>query len=412
MDVEISPLRSTLVMILAGGKGERLWPLTRDRAKPSVPFGGIYRIIDFSLSNCLNSGLHKIYLLTQYRSMSLNRHIAEGWQSRFRGELDEFVQPIPPQQRTVETWYRGTADAVYQNIYALQEHRPERVLILSGDHVYKMNYARMLRHHQEKDAEVTVACIPVPLEEATRFGVVEADAEGRIVGFQEKPSAPRPMPGDRSRAFCSMGIYLFNTRTLIRCVVNDAKSSETTHDFGRDVIPREIGGRRVFAYDFSSEEHPEQGAYWRDIGTVDAYYEANMELLDIEPRFNLYDRSWPIRTWQANSPPAKVVSPAADTPAVVENSILSAGCVVSGATVRHSVLSPDIVVRRGAVVEDAVVFNHVVIGPGARVRRAIIDKNVVVPAGFQIGWDSEADRARLAVSPGGVAVIPRGLRLS
>jgi len=403
---------TTLVMILAGGRGERLYPLTRDRAKPSVPFGGIYRIIDFTLSNCLNSGLRSIYLLTQYRSISLTRHIAQGWQSLFRGELGEFVQPVSPQQRFTETWYRGTADAIYQNIYTLQEHRPKRVLILSGDHVYKMNYMEMLRFHVEKNAEITVACIPSPLKDATRFGVMEVDSDWRIVGFEEKPASPKPMPQNPDMALCSMGIYVFETETLIKCVVEDAKRPDTTYDFGRDVIPAQVGRRRLFAYDFNRQARPDQPAYWRDIGTIDAYYAANMELLHFEPQFNLYDKAWPVRTLQLNLPPAKVLSPSRDLPAKVENSLISPGCIITGATVVHSILSPGVRVEKGAVVEDSIVFNDVVVREGARVRRTIIDKRVVVPPGFQIGYDHDADRRRFFVSPGGVVVIPRAMRIT
>lgn len=402
---------STLVMILAGGRGERLYPLTRDRAKPSVPFGGIYRIIDFTLSNCLNSGLRRIYLLTQYRSISLVRHLAQGWQSLFRGELDEFVQPVAPQQRFGQMWYRGTADAVYQNIYTLQEHRPKRVLILSGDHVYKMNYLEMLRFHAEKDAEITIACIPCPLDEASRFGVMEVDEDWRIVGFTEKPKKPKPMPQRPDMALCSMGIYVFNTDILIKSVVEDSKRAETTHDFGRDVIPAQVGRRRLFAYDFAQQARPEQPAYWRDIGTIDAYYAANMELLQFQPQFNLYDPSWPIRTLQLNLPPAKILAASPTQPAQVQNSLVSAGCVVTGAKVVHSILSPSVRVEPGAVVEDSIIFNDVVIGRNAYIKRAIIDKRVVVPDGYRISADDEATRRQFYVSPNGVVVIPRAMHL-
>lgn len=403
---------TTLVMILAGGRGERLYPLTRDRAKPSVPFGAIYRIIDFTLSNCLNSGLRKIYLLTQYRSISLIRHIAQGWQSLFRGELGEFVQPVSPQQRFAETWYRGTADAIYQNIYTLQEHRPKYVLILSGDHVYKMNYMEMLRFHTEMNAEITVACIPCPLEEASRFGVMEIDSTWRIVGFEEKPSHPKPMPTNPDMALCSMGIYVFKTETLIRCVVEDTKRSDTTHDFGRDVIPAQVGKKRLFAYNFTHQAKPNQPAYWRDIGTIDAYYETNMELLNLQPQFNLYDTSWPVRTLQLNLPPAKILSPSPTQTAYVENSLISPGCIVTGASIIRSILSPGVRVETGAVVEDSIIFNNVTINRNARIRRAIIDKRVFIPSNFSIGYNHDADRRRFYVSPKGIVVVPRAMRLS
>jgi len=397
-----------MVMILAGGRGERLYPLTRDRAKPSVPFGGVYRIIDFTLSNCLNSGLRRIYLLTQYRAVSLMQHIVECWQPFFVGGLGEFCLPMPPQQRTIETWYRGTADAIYQNIYTLQQHRPKWVLILSGDHIYKMDYLNIIRFHNEKDAEVTIACIPVPLEDAHRFGVVEVDTEWRITGFREKPKNPEPMPDNPDAALCSMGIYLFNTDTLIRSVVDDAKATDTTHDFGRDIIPKEIRRRRVFAYDFTKEKF---SSYWRDIGTLDAYYKANMELLDVEPEFNLYDPNWQMRAHSPISTPAKVLSPSMEVPAVVENSLIANGCIVSGGKVRRSILSPGVKVERNAVVEESIIFNDVTVSEGASVRRAVIDKHVLVPQGFRIGDDVKEDRRRFTVTENGIVVIPRAMLL-
>lgn len=401
----------TLVMILAGGRGERLYPLTRDRAKPSVPFGGIYRIIDFTLSNCLNSGLRRICLLTQYRAISLMQHIAECWQPFFVGGLGEFCLPMPPQQRTIETWYRGTADAIYQNIYTLQQHRPRWVLILSGDHIYKMDYLNMIRFHNEKKAEITIACTPVPIDEAHRFGVVDVDAELRVIGFEEKPIQPKPIPNNPASAFCSMGIYLFNTDVLIRSVVDDAKATDTTHDFGRDVIPKEIKRKRVFAYDFSSEGRPTQPPYWRDIGTIDAYYNANMELLDVEPKFNLYDPNWQIRSHSPISTPAKILSPSMDASAYVENSLIANGCIISGATVRHSILSPGVRVEENALVEDSILFNDVTVSKNASVKRAIIDKHVSVPENFHIGDNIREDRRRFTVTPSGIVVIPRSMHL-
>jgi glucose-1-phosphate adenylyltransferase len=400
-------------MILAGGKGERLYPLTRDRAKPSVPFGGIYRIIDFTLSNCLNSGLRKVYLLTQYKSISLERHISFAW-NMLAGELDEFVATIPPQQRSTETWYRGTADALFQNIYTLQEHRPERVLVLSGDHIYKMNYHDMLLYHMEKKAEITVACVEQDIGRAAgQFGIVESDGEGRIIGFEEKPSNPRPTPHDPDKAYCNMGVYLFDTETLIRCVVDDAKKSDTTHDFGRDIIPREISRRKVFAFDFN---HGKTGdvQYWRDIGTIDAYYEANMDLVAIDPAFNLYDAEWPIRTYHPQYPPAKTVL-AEEFPggrkAQAITSLISNGCIISGATVVRSILSPGVYVSHHALVEDSIIMDRAQIGEGASVKKAIVDKGVIVPPGFKLGADSQQDRKRFTISPGGIVVVPKGLRI-
>jgi len=408
-----SYLNGTLTMILAGGKGERLYPLTRDRAKPSVPFGGIYRIIDFTLSNCLNSGLKKIYLLTQYKSISLNRHISSAW-NIFAGELDEFIETMPPQQRSGENWYRGTADAFFQNIYTLQEHRPERVLILSGDHIYKMNYLDMLLYHEEKGAEITVACVEQNRKRASKqFGIVEADENGRIVGFEEKPEHPKPTPHNPDRSFCNMGVYIFNTDTLIRTVAGDAKRKNTQHDFGRNIIPHEISKRPIFAYDFR-DENRKQMLYWRDIGTVDAYYEANMNLIAVDPIFNLYDREWPIRTYHPQYPPAKTVF--ADEfeggrKAEALDSLISNGCIISGARIVRSILSPGVYVSEHAIVENSILFNGVRIGKGAVVKNAIIDKSVNVPEGFKIGVNKGEDTRRFVVSDGGVVVIPKGMKI-
>ncbi len=406
-------LRNTLTMVLAGGKGERLYPLTRDRAKPSVPFGGIYRIIDFTLSNCLNSGIRKVYLLTQYKSISLNRHISFGW-NIFAGELDEFITTIPPQQRSAEAWYRGTADAIYQNIYTLQEHRPERVLILSGDHIYKMNYLDMLQFHEEKEADITVACVEQDIGHAAgQLGVVEADAGGRIEGFEEKPPQPKPTPHDPEKAFCNMGVYVFNTETLIRCVIEDTKSRDTHHDFGKDIVPRAIKKHRVFAYDFRDENRKEV-LYWRDIGTIDAYYEANMDLVAVDPVFNLYDREWPIRTYHEQYPPAKTVF-AGDYEGgrKVEalDSLISSGCIISGARVVRSILSPGVFVSDNATVENSILMGGVHVGKGAVVRNAIVDKRVRIPGGFQLGVDHKADRKSFTVSEGGVVVVPKGMKI-
>ncbi len=408
-----SYLHNTLTLILAGGKGERLHPLTRDRAKPSVPFGGTYRIIDFTLSNCLNSGLRRVYLLTQYKSTSLSRHISFAWHI-FPGELDEFIETIPPQQRSAESWYRGTADAIFQNIYTLQEHRPSRVLILSGDHIYKMNYLDMLLFHEKKGAEITVACVEQDIERAAgEFGIVEADKDARIAGFEEKPSEPKPTPHNPDKAYCNMGVYVFNTETLIRTVVDDAKRRDTKHDFGRDIIPREIGRRKVFAHDFQ-DENRKQVPYWRDIGTIDAYYAANMGLVAVEPEFNLYDTRWPIRTYHPQYPPAKTVfadEHEGGRKAQVLDSLISSGCIISGASVVRSILSPGVRVSEYALVENSILMDRVRVEPGAVVKNAIIDKGVVVPADFQIGTDRKQDRKRFSISEGGVVVVPKGMRI-
>jgi glucose-1-phosphate adenylyltransferase len=405
-------LKNVLTMILAGGRGERLYPLTRDRAKPSVPFGGMYRIIDFTLSNCLNSGLRRIYLLTQYKSISLDRHISQAW-NILPGEMGEFVAAIPPQQRLAESWYLGTADAIYQNIYTLQSHRPERVLILSGDHIYKMNYLDMLKFHEEKEAQITVACVEVDIERAAgQLGVAEVDPSMRIIGFEEKPPQPKPTPHNPKKAFCSMGVYVFNTEDLIHCIADDAKK-KTEHDFGKNVIPAEIVRRRVFAYNFI-DENKKEVLYWRDIGTIDAYYEANMDLVQVDPVFNLYDKDWPIRTVQPQKPPAKTVF--ADEyeggrRAVVLDSLICHGCIISGGRVQRSILSPGVRVDDYAQVTDSLLFDDVHVGKGAKIRRTIVDKRVVIPENAQIGFDLEQDGKRFTVSESGIVVIPRMMKL-
>jgi len=407
-------LHQTLAIVLAGGRGERLYPLTRDRAKPAVPFGGVYRIIDFTLSNCLNSGIRRIYILTQYKSVALDRHISFAW-NIFAGELDEFVATIPPQQRASETWYQGTADAIYQNIYTLQEHRPDKVLILSGDHVYKMNYLDMLQFHEEKEAEITVACVEQDVSRAAgNFGIVEANEEGRIVGFEEKPDKPKPTPHNPDVAYCNMGIYVFNTKALIRCVIDDAKCTDTSHDFGKDIIPRELKKRKVFAYDFVSV-NPDETAYWRDIGTIDAYYEANMDLVALQPEFNLYDRNWPIRTYHPQYPPAKTVF-ADESPggrkALVLDSLISHGCIISGARVVKSILSPGVFVSEHAQVENSILMDRVHVGPGAVIRNAIVDKGVSIPANFHLGAGQQPQKLGLTVSPAGVVVVPKKMKIT
>jgi len=406
-------MAGTMCILMAGGKGERLYPLTKARAKPSVRFGGIYRIIDFTLSNCLNSDIRRIYVLTQYRSLSLDRHIRLGW-SIFNHELGEFIECVPPQQRNVDRWYRGTADSIYQNVYLLQRERPKRVLILSGDHVYKMNYNDMLRFHMEKNADLTVAGVEVPRSEAASFGVIGSDDEFRIVDFQEKPKDPKPVPGKPDTSFVSMGVYIFNTEALVKNVMADAKNSASSHDFGKDVVPAMINSNRVFVYNFK-EANNEAGRYWRDIGTLDAYWEANMDLCSREPLCNLYDDKWPIRTYQEQVPPAKIVAGVEggqETGDLMSNSVISGACIVCGAIVKSSILSYSVRIGEGAEIEDSVIMERVTVGKGARIRKAIIDQEVVIPAGFTIGHDPEQDRSRFTISPGGVVVVPRGMVLS
>ncbi|MEW6136973.1 MAG: glucose-1-phosphate adenylyltransferase [Thermodesulfobacteriota bacterium] len=406
-------MKDTLCILMAGGKGERLYPLTKVRAKPSVRFAGIYRIIDFTLSNCLNSDIRTLYVLTQYRSLSLERHIRLGW-NIFNHELGEFIECIPPQQRNVDRWYRGTADSIYQNIYILQRVRPQRVLILSGDHVYRMNYNDMLAQHMETNADLTVAGVEVPRSQASAFGVIGSDEEMRIVTWEEKPKDPKPVPGNPDSSFVSMGVYIFNTDVLVKRVIADAKNHASSHDFGKDVVPGMLNTHRVYVHSFVDATDP-SSRYWRDIGTIDAYWEANMDLCSEAPQCNLYDKSWPIRTYQEQVPPARVVAAPMcreqTTATVSVDSLIAGGCIVNGSTVVRSVLSHNVRVGEGAVVEESVVLDGVQIGRNAHVRKAIIDDDVVVPEGFTIGVNPEEDRKRFTISPGGVIVVPRGIRL-
>ena len=401
-------MRHVLTFIMAGGKGERLLPLTRDRAKPAVPFGGIYRIIDFTLSNCVNSGIRKIHVLTQYKSYSLQRHLLMGW-SVFNTELGEYIDVIPAQQRTGEHWYRGTADAIFQNIYAINEDRPDQVLVLAGDHVYKMNYGDMLAFHQAQRAEVTVGVIEMDRERAKGFGIVEVDADGRIVGFEEKPADPKPIPGSPERCYVSMGIYLFNRELLQHALVGDAQRTDSSHDFGRDVIPAAARNVRVMAFNFKDAQQNEP-RYWRDIGTLDAYFEANMDLVEVTPLFNLYDRDWPIRTYHEQWPPAKTVfsDEATGRVGTILNSVISNGCIISGGHVQRCVLSPDVRVNSFAQVDSSILMERVEVGRYAKIRRAIIDKDVVIPRYGEIGYDLDADRRRFVVTESGIVVVGKG----
>ncbi len=400
-----------LAMILAGGKGERLYPLTLHRAKPAVPFGGIYRIIDFTLSNCINSGIRKIAVLTQYKSLSLDKHLRLGW-NVFSGELAEFVISVPPQQRVGEKWYQGTADAIYQNIYLIEKDAPDHLLILAGDHIYKMDYAEMLRFHTEKEADATVAAIEVPVDQATSFGVIEVNGDYRIAGFEEKPRRPRSIPGKPDLAFASMGIYLFNTQTIIDHLRFDALQ-DTAHDFGRNIIPAMMHKARVYAYNFIDENRKE-AKYWRDVGTIDAYWEANMDLVSVDPQLNLYDRSWPIRTYQTQNPAAKFVFAQEEQGGrlgIALDSIVAHGCIVSGGRVQNSVLSPNVRVNSYADVRDSILLENVDIGRYCRIKRSVIDKDVVIPPRTEIGYDLDKDRKRFHVTPSGIVVIGKGATL-
>jgi glucose-1-phosphate adenylyltransferase len=405
-------LRDVLTVILAGGRGTRLEPLTRDRAKPAVPFGGLYRIVDFTLSNCINSGLRKVFVLTQFKSRSLDRHIRVGW-NFLSPEMGEWIEVLPPQQRIDENWYKGTADALYQNIYSIEKDDSERILVLAGDHIYKMDYAHMLRFHEERKADITIGCIPIPLEECDQFGVMEVDRNARVVGFKEKPKTCDPLPDDPRLALGSMGIYVFNTRTLFELLCEDAARVGSGHDFGRDVIPGMIAaGMRVYAHKFH-DENRKAFPYWRDVGTLDAYYQANIDLVSAEPELNLYDEDWPIRTQQPQSPPPKFVHAATGPPGQARrgealDSIVSPGCIVSGGHLIRSILSPKVRVNSYAVVEDSILFEGVDVGRYCRVRRAIIDKDVKLPPYTVLGYDPEFDRKRgFTITEQGVVVVPK-----
>jgi glucose-1-phosphate adenylyltransferase len=406
-------MRGVVTVILAGGKGTRLEPLTRDRAKPAVPFGGLYRIIDFTLSNCINSGLRRVMVLTQFKSRSLDRHIRLGW-NFLSTELGEGVEVLPPQQRIDETWYKGTADAIYQNIYSIERERAEQVVILAGDHIYKMDYGLMIAAHRDRGADVTIGCIPVPLADVRHFGIMRTGSDDRVGTFLEKPKAADPMPGDAHHALGSMGIYVFNTRLLFELLCQDAARAGSEHDFGKNVIPHMIdGGMKVFAHRFR-DENRKAVPYWRDVGTLDAYYQANMDLIAVEPVLNMYDATWPIRTLQPQLPPPKFVFTGEGPVGHARrgealDSIVCAGSVVSGGHVRRSVLSPRTRVNSYAVVEDSILLDGAEVGRYCRVRRAIIDKDVKLPPYTVLGYDEAFDRRRgFTVTEQGVVVVPKG----
>ncbi|QDU38838.1 Glucose-1-phosphate adenylyltransferase [Maioricimonas rarisocia] len=403
-------MRDVLTLILAGGKGTRLEPLTRDRAKPAVPFGGIYRIIDFALSNCINSGLRRILVMTQYKAASLDRHINLGWRFLCR-DLNEFVDVLPPQQRLGEHWYRGTADAVYQNIYTIEQHDSEHILILAGDHIYKMDYAELVADHVESDADATIACLPETLEAGRQFGVMGIDSDHWVRRFEEKPSDPFPIPGDPTRCLASMGVYVFRTSFLLDQLCQAATQADSNHDFGKDIIPTIIEDHRVRAFPFRDKNNKD-AAYWRDVGTLDAYYEANLDLVSVDPLLNLYDESWPIRGYHPPLPPPKFVfaQTAAEEPRVghAMDSLVCPGCIISGGEVSRSILSPRVRINSWATVEGSILFEGVDVGRHARIHRAIIDKGVEVPENMVIGEDPERDRARgLTVTESGVTVIAK-----
>ena len=399
--------RDVLAIVLAGGRGARLEPLTRDRAKPAVPFGGIYRIIDFTLSNCINADLRKILVLTQYKAVSLNRHIDQGWKFLSR-ELDEYVEVIPPQQRIADHWYKGTADAIYQNVYTIEKAAPRDTLILAGDHIYKMNYANMIGFHREQEADLTIACQPAPKALASELGVLSVDEHGRVLDFIEKKADAPTIPGHPDTVLASMGIYAFATDVMYEQLFRDAaRKDESRHDFGHDIIPAMLADSRVFAFPFR-DENRKQAAYWRDVGTLDAYYQTSMDLISTDPILNLYDRDWPIHTYQPPMPPPKFVHAEAGRRGAAYDSIVCQGAIVSGGQVFRSILSPGVRIHSYALVEDSILFDGVEIGRHARIRRAIIDKDVRVPPGVEIGHDRAADLARgLTVTDEGVTVVAK-----
>ncbi|MDQ6706670.1 MAG: glucose-1-phosphate adenylyltransferase [Acidobacteriota bacterium] len=398
-----------LGIVLAGGKGTRLYPLTKERAKPAVPFGGKYRIVDFVLSNFINSGIYSIYVLTQFRSQSLLQHLSEGWQ--FGGLLkNQFIIPVPAQMRSKEeTWYQGTADAIYQNLNLVEQAKPDVVAIFGADHIYRMNITHMVQFHDRKKAAATVAAIPVSRKLAGEFGVIETDAEGRIIAFHEKKADAPTIPGDPERVYASMGNYIFSRTTLVEELLSDAENEASSHDFGRDILPSLVKRAQVYAYDFQTNkiagEPPDALAYWRDVGTIDAYYEANMDLRAVSPELNLYNRQWPLRTTGFPDPPAKFTFDLEGRRGLAIDSIVSGGCILSGGMVKNSVLARGVKVHTGAMVENSIILDNCDIGRYAQIRRAILDKNVRVPEGDRIGFDPVQDSARHHVTESGIVVV-------
>jgi len=410
-EVEFIIMQTVLVMILAGGEGTRLYPLTKERAKPAVPFGGRYRIIDFVLSNFINSGFFQIKILTQFKSESLNRHLSLAW--RLSPKLDQYIDPVPAQMRTGRDWYKGTADAIYQNLNLIRDVNPQYVCVFGGDHIYKMDIRQMLNYHIRNKAELTVSVIPKPIEEASTFGVIEVDREWRIKGFEEKPKNPKPMPGRPKMALVSMGNYIFNTDTLIKEVTRDSKLKDSTHDFGRDIIPSIRKKSRLFVYDFAKNKipgmtHAEKG-YWMDVGSIDAYWQASMDLVTVSPIFNLYNREWPIRTYYPTCPPAKFVFADREKERVgaATDSMVSEGCIISGGQINRSILSPQVRINSYSYVTESILMEGVNVGRHAKIRRAIIDKYVDIPQGTEIGYNLKEDKKRFCVTESGIVVVPK-----
>jgi len=408
-------MSNLLAMVLAGGRGSRLMPLTCDRAKPAVPFGGRYRLVDFVLSNLVNSGYFKIVVLTQYKSQSLNRHLSRAW--RLSRSLDQFVEPVPAQQRTGLDWYKGSVDAVYQNLNMIEDEEPDVVAVFGADHIYKMDIRQMLRFHLDRASQLTIAAVPVPIEEASSFGVIIVDKNWRIVGFEEKPSNPTPLPTRPDYALASMGNYLFSRDTLVKRVEEDADNASSSHDFGKDVIPRMLRlGDPLFAYDFSRNRvpgaNPAEHGYWRDVGSIASYFDASMDLVSVTPALDLYNRHWPVRTDYRNFPSAKFVHADGDRVGTATESLVSEGCIISGGRISRSLLAPRVRVNSYSTVDSCVLFDSVNVGRYANLRRVIVDKSVVIPEGCTIGFDPIHDRARgLTVTPEGITVVGKGTEL-
>ena len=406
----------TLVMILAGGEGKRLYPLTRDRAKPAVPFGGRYRIIDFVINNFINSGFYKLKILTQYKSDSLNQHIARGWP--LSPILGQYIDLVPAQMRTDGDWYKGTADAVFQNLAHINDEKPEQVCVFGGDHIYKMNVQLMLQYHKQNEAALTISAIPIPIEEAGEFGIIEVDENWQLTGFVEKPKEkPKCIPGQPDKCLASMGNYIFEAQELITEVRQDATDTNSSHDFGKNIIPKMLTeGKKVFIYNFTENEfygmEESERGYWRDVGTIDAYWQANMDLLDYNPELNLYSQDWPLRTYNYNYPPAKFIWEEGERIGMATNSMVSEGCVISGGSISRCVLSPKVRINSFSNVSNSILMENVNVGRYADIRKAIIDKNVSIPPYTRIGFDRAEDEARgFIVSQNGITVVPKGTRL-
>lgn len=399
-------MHDTLTVVLAGGMGSRLSPLTDNRAKPAVPFGGKYRIIDFTLTNCLHSGLRRILVLTQYKSHSLQKHLRDGW-SVFNPELGEYITVVPPQMRHGDKWYSGTADAIYQNLWLLSRSEAKYVVVLSGDHIYRMDYDAMLKKHKNTNADLTVGCMEVPLNEASAFGVMSINEQQQIVAFSEKPSRPTSIPDKPDKALASMGIYIFSTDALNQVLQQDAANPRSSHDFGKDIIPKLIDGEKVYSHQFGGESgRVSADTYWRDVGTIDSFYQANMDLLQPVPPMDLYQKNWPIRTYEPQLPPARTVSSATGNEGIFINSIISSGVVISGGSVQDSILSPEVKVENGATVSSCILFDNVSVGENCQLKNCIIDKHVQIPAGTKIGINPAKDRERFTISEQGVVVVP------